>query len=109
MKKSILFASLVAAALLAACGDDKPATNQVKPAATAAAPSEAASVSAAPVASEAAGASSSQVVAPAPAKPAGGEQAKPLSQEDIARIQEMLKKQQSAAQQPATDASAPKK
>ena len=81
MNKFLIASIVSAAALLSACGESESA----KPAGSATAASAASAASSAPAAP--------QVQAPKPPAPTGGGKSAPeLSPEDIARIQEMLKK-----------------
>lgn len=99
----LLVVSLVSASLLAACGK----TEEAPKAATAAAQTSAPAAPKAPADAPKADQAKPQVVAPKPPPPPGGGKSAPeLKPEDIARIQEMLKKK--AAEAPAAPAAAKK-
>ncbi len=93
MNKVLITALAIAALSLTACGGDKPEADKSAPAATASSP-EGVEAAASAQADSAAAAPAKVIVAPAPPAPKGGQgSAPPLKPEDIARIQEMLKKQ----------------
>jgi len=100
----LLFATLISAGLLAGCGNDtSDKTTPVAPK-TAASTADKASAPSAATAVVA----NKPIVAPKPPPPPGGGASAPeLKPEDIARIQEMLKKRN--AEQPAAPAAAPAK
>lgn len=98
----LLIATFITAGLLAGCGNDAAAPKTAPAVPTSAAKADGAKTGQ-PVTSATAVSETKPIVAPKPPPPPGGGQSAPeLSQADIARIQEMLKKR--ATDKPAAPA-----